>query len=96
MWVWILSQILKSLLRIESKLDAILMNMKRKDPLLTFPPMSWKGQIDPVSQQKVEYVSVILDPRSPPVIIRKCGLEPGETRAPIGTDEIPPMDVRKP
>jgi hypothetical protein len=81
--VTILSEILKATIRIEKKLDEVLVALKKASPAMVLTPFHFKGQACPLCGKKVEYQPVIRTEGVGHEMIRLCGCVPQATQLPM-------------
>lgn len=83
----VLSEILKAALRIEKKLDEVLVALKKANPAHVMTPFHFKTQACPLCQKPVEYIPVIRSEETGHEMIRVCGCNPQPTKLPHREEE---------
>lgn len=75
-----LAEVLRSMIRIEKKCDEILKLAKVESPGAVVQPLNYAGQVCPLCQRPVTYLSVEMGEGALPEPIRICGCHPAANK----------------
>ena len=80
--VWLLTQILQTVLRIEHKLDILVRDRKAPEGGFLITPNMQQQNVDPVTGQPVKYIPVQLADQSLEVMVRESTDGPNSVEPP--------------